>query len=459
MRTADASGHSTSASMTLRPDELAHEPSPVQVTRLSEVPPYEEFADQFLGPNRPCLLPLALVQDWPIFKCLHNARLEPSTDGSGSCDGSLHPAFSQLQEWYGDHRVPVVLPKISTDGDSEGEAARTEMLLSDAIALMRAHKSAKTGAVYIKDWHLVRQERLRTQHSPDTTRGPRTVYETPDIFKDDWMNNLRDDDADDFAFCYAGSAGSSTGIHRDVYTSYSWSTNIVGRKRWRLFPPCSVAGLRRFPEIRTSELAPNSDAADELMRQGELGPVSERKKGWQLWPSTRAQMCEIFQDPGETIFVPSDWHHEVLNVTDCISINHNWCNTYNLPSMFQSMIEEVEDVQLSLEDVRVMLSSAPASTVTQVENGADDWRREWVAIVQNVAREDAGWAWHGFWTMVEHNLEQPPTEARFRPTDTEVRRLVQGLLTRFQTRPEAPWLGGDVDACIQRIQALAGVPI
>ena len=85
-------------------------------------------------------------------------------------------------------------------------------------------------------------------------------------------------DSDDFRFCYAGCAGSSTPLHRDgtqrqcthtVYTSYSWSTNIAGRKRWRLFAPSDAALLRRtdlaptlllpagIPDQRTSEEAPS----------------------------------------------------------------------------------------------------------------------------------------------------------------------------------------------------------
>ena len=41
----------------------------------------------------------------------------------------------------------------------------------------------------------------------------------------------------DFRFCYAGPPGTFSPLHRDVYASYSWSANIVGRKKWWLFPP------------------------------------------------------------------------------------------------------------------------------------------------------------------------------------------------------------------------------
>lgn len=41
----------------------------------------------------------------------------------------------------------------------------------------------------------------------------------------------------DFRFTYLGPRGTFTPLHRDVYASYSWSANIVGRKMWWLFPP------------------------------------------------------------------------------------------------------------------------------------------------------------------------------------------------------------------------------
>ena len=63
-------------------------------------------------------------------------------------------------------------------------------------------------------------------------------YKTPTLFADDWMNAYyTTHTADDFRFVYCGAAGTFTPLHRDVYCSYSWSTNICGRKRWWMFPP------------------------------------------------------------------------------------------------------------------------------------------------------------------------------------------------------------------------------
>ena len=75
---------------------------------------------------------------------------------------------------------------------------------------------------------------------------------------------------------------------------------------------------------------------------------------------------------------------QVENLTDCISINHNWCNAHNLPSLYSSMCAKVTEVEHALEDVRELLSSNAAP-------GDTSWMREWVNIVQDVVEKDAGW--------------------------------------------------------------------
>lgn len=56
---------------------------------------------------------------------------------------------------------------------------------------------------------------------------------------DDWLTHhaLHQSPRNDFRFTYAGPVGTFTPLHHDVYGSYSWSANVVGRKRWWLVPP------------------------------------------------------------------------------------------------------------------------------------------------------------------------------------------------------------------------------
>ena len=39
-----------------------------------------------------------------------------------------------------------------------------------------------------------------------------------------------------------------------------------------------------------------------------------------------AKFIDVVQEEGEIMFVPSGWHHQVHNLDDCISVNHNWLN-------------------------------------------------------------------------------------------------------------------------------------
>lgn len=238
-------------------------------------------------------------------------------------------------------------------------------------------------------------------------------------------------DSDDFRFCYAGCAGSSTPLHRDgtqrqcthtVYTSYSWSTNIAGRKRWRLFAPSDAALLRRtylattflltagFPDQRTSEVAPSYAEMERRRAAGTLGHYQDGYEGWPGWEDVRVRVYTVEQAPGQMLFVPSNWYHEVENLTDCISVrcartlltqlNHNWCNAVNLLSMYVAMEDESDDVAAALSDVRELL---------QAQNA---WEYEFTRITQQVVEQDAGWAWAGFWRMVLHNLQRPPCDVR-----------------------------------------------
>lgn len=99
----------------------------------------------------------------------------------------------------------------------------------------------------------------------------------------------------DFRFVYMGPAGTFTPLHRDVYGSYSWSANVVGRKVWWLFPP----GVEK-------ELV---DEHGNLLFDVRGHPGAGRG-------------IKILQQEGEVIFVPSGWHHQVVNV-DFVSL-HNY---------------------------------------------------------------------------------------------------------------------------------------
>lgn len=77
-----------------------------------------------------------------------------------------------------------------------------------------------------------------------------------------------------------------------MFTSFSWSANICGKKKWLLFPPGEERVLK--------------DECGNLAFDVRLGDVSASD----ISPN---RSFTVVQEPGEVIFVPSGWHHQVWN--------------------------------------------------------------------------------------------------------------------------------------------------
>lgn len=115
-----------------------------------------------------------------------------------------------------------------------------------------------------------------------------------------------------------------TPLHSDVFSSFSWSTNIFGRKKWIFFPPGEEEKL--FDKLGN---LPFSISNNELKN---------------------TKHFEVIQNPGEAIFVPSNWHHQVWNLDDTISINHNWFNGCNIFLVWQTLFDNFEKVVKEISD-------------------------------------------------------------------------------------------------------------
>ncbi|KAH9720357.1 JmjC domain-containing protein [Citrus sinensis] len=61
---------------------------------------------------------------------------------------------------------------------------------------------------------------------------------------------------------------------------------------------------------------------------------------------------ECTQEQNEIIFVPSGWYHQVHNLEDTISINHNWFNGYNLSWVWDLLLRDYNEAKEYIEDIR-----------------------------------------------------------------------------------------------------------
>ncbi|KAI0695229.1 hypothetical protein BC835DRAFT_1273609 [Cytidiella melzeri] len=366
------------------------------IPRIDGNTAYEQFLRDYLLPNRPVMLSYSLVSSWPAFQLWTTSSPDENIkrDGCSEKDESdlwrrRKIDWTYLADNYGSQTVSVA--DCSTC-DSFGNLDCSTTTFAQVVQLWQRGEGQH---LYVKDWHLAQTVETQSSSygfgSSDDARSRPAFYSIPDLFKDDWMNayycSLTNDD---FRFVYVGASGTFTPLHRDVYCSYSWSTNICGRKRWWLFPPEQTAFL--------------------FVRGGRNVTVHDvRKVDDRDFPEyCKTTPFVVDQVEGETIFVPSGWYHQVENLTDCISINHNWCNSVNLPSLYTSMCDKVVEVENALDDVREMLMRPAKHT------NSTSWRREFTIVVQDVVKQDAGWNWLTFWSMIAHVLRatRAPSDAK-----------------------------------------------
>ncbi|KAJ2893336.1 High affinity Ca2+/Mn2+ P-type ATPase-like protein, partial [Coemansia aciculifera] len=142
--------------------------------------------------------------------------------------------------------------------------------------------------------------------------------------------------------------------------------NICGSKQWILVPP---GQNDLFTDV-------NGHWVHNLLDydQKRFPRLHELKK------------FDVVQGPGETMFVPAGWWHQVRNLEDTISINHNWANEFNLQAMYERLRHDLEDVRRALSDVTAM-------------DGFEDH-------VQVVLKANSGMDFDGFFAFVEYTAKR-----------------------------------------------------
>lgn len=289
---------------------------------------YSQFVDRYLVKNQPVVL-TSLMDDWRA--CVDWVK----PNGS--------PNLGFFAECFGESRVQVADCGVQEFTDQK----RVEMTVSEFVG--HWHDSCADDSsgssmdqcgqslFYLKDWHFVREY-------PDYV-----AYTTPSFFEDDWLNMYLDkyqmhrstdiqDRSDiscsDYRFVYMGPKGTWTPLHADVFRSYSWSANVCGSKLWLFLPP--------------SQHHLVSDRNMKNSVYNILEEVNESK-----FPGLKkAVWTECIQGRNEIIFVPSGWYHQVHNLEDTVSINHNWFNAFNLCWVLDLLLRDYDEAREYIEDIR-----------------------------------------------------------------------------------------------------------
>jgi hypothetical protein len=271
---------------------------------------YDDFFGSYMRPNLPCVIK-DVTSTWEASsKWLndHTINLEYLKRKYGSCDVTIYNC-----------------------NDRYFNSQRTESC--KFASFLDGWGCERSNSQYLKDWHL------------KNTFKDDNFYQVPVYFASDWLNEfLVENGQDDYRFVYMGRADTwyhrerikinitrlfvlRTPFHADVFNSFSWSANVCGRKRWILFPPGEENSMR-----------------DSLNNQPYDISLAYRER----------PHLEVVQNQGEAIFVPSGWHHQVWNLEETISVNHNWVNGCNIMNMWRALVENLDRVKREIEDCRDM---------------------------------------------------------------------------------------------------------
>lgn len=253
-------------------------PDYVRVERRSKLS-RDEFMERYVRTGRPVVL-TDVADDWPA-----RTRWTPQ----------------YLKERYGDVEVEV---QAERDTDKRYEAnklkLRQRVRLGDFVD--RVLQGGATNDYYLT----ANNEALKDQRMSALLDDIGTLPEFCDRSRLAAQSSL-----------WFGPAGTITPLHHD--TILLLHTQIVGRKRWRFISPLDTPRVYNhvgvFSEVDLEQ--------PDLVRHPAIAGI---------------QVVEAIVEPGETMFLPLSWWHQVASLDTCISFSFS---NLDLPNLYAYQNPEI----------------------------------------------------------------------------------------------------------------------
>jgi len=148
-------------------------------------------------------------------------------------------------------------------------------------------------------------------------------YLPPEYFHS-WHTRLPPELRPCWRWLFIGGANTGTRMHLDVMMTSAWNGVISGRKRWLLYSP---------------------DQQERVYK----GRVDAFNPDFDRYPLLRdARPLECIQEPGDILFTPSGWWHQVVNEMPCISITENFINETNYRDVMKYLADSSQSIKRQL---------------------------------------------------------------------------------------------------------------
>jgi Cupin-like domain len=208
--------------------------------------------------------------------------------------------FEFFRERYGSSKV--------TCGRQFDKSVQTTVAAYlDYMDDLRAGRIQETHAspLYLEGWYFRRQHPELAEH-----------YSMPEVYASDLWSKYFPTAWDPMATgLLIGPKGTFTKLHWDLMCTHSWNAQLVGSKRWILVSHDQAENT--YMETRQGPgYFPGTDV---------MAPDLEK---YPRMAQLRYHVGDVH--PGETIFFPQRWFHEVTALSDSISLTHNYMSMNNL---------------------------------------------------------------------------------------------------------------------------------
>jgi len=222
----------------------------------------DEFLERYVRGCRPVVL-TDLARDWPALQ---------------------RWSFAEFKRRYGALTVQVQSGRDS-DADFEINKVQHRRETNFAAFVDRILTSTSTN-----DEYLTANNELLNR--PEFSSLLDEVGPLPDFCVQSGLRNS--------AYLWVGPAGTRTPLHHD--TVMLMHTQIVGRKRWRFVSPLSGPNLYNDFDV--------------------YSPVDFEALDLQRFPdAAKVKVLDVVVEPGETVFLPLAWWHQVSSLDRCISLS------------------------------------------------------------------------------------------------------------------------------------------
>lgn len=140
---------------------------------------------------------------------------------------------------------------------------------------------------------------------------------------------------------FIGGVGNQYALHKDIYHTNAWITQLYGEKKFVVFPR----------------------EQDDLMYAEEMGfisPINIMAPDYEKFPKYRAATpISVVLKPGETIFIPNGIWHTTVAVSHNISLIFDQLNSHN----FQAWKKDMYDYSASKSKLKALATIGIASTL------------------------------------------------------------------------------------------------